>query len=75
MGLTMNMENNKVDIKELLETMTLDEKMGQLLQISPCFFKEDLTGEITGPMEDLGIDEKDIRNAGSVLGIGELKKL
>ena len=66
----MNMEYIRVDIKKLLETMTLKEKMGQLLQISPFFFKEDVTGEITGPMESLGIDERDIRNAGSVLGVG-----
>lgn len=69
------MENNKkVDIKKILETMTLKEKMGQLLQLSPFFFKEDAIGEITGPMEELGVTEEDIRNAGSVLGIGGAKE-
>jgi len=63
------MENVKADIKKLLETMTLKEKIGQLLQLTPFFFKDDAIGEITGPIEELGINEGDIRNAGSVIGI------
>lgn len=68
------MKNIKVDIKILLKTMTLKEKIAQLLQLSPFFFKEDIIGEITGPMEELGINDEDIRNAGSVLGIGGAKE-
>lgn len=68
------MENKKIDIKKLLESMTLEEKIGQLLQLAPFFFKEEIRGEITGPMEGLGITDKDIQNAGTVLGIGGAKE-
>jgi beta-glucosidase len=68
------MENIKVDIKILLKTMTLKEKIAQLLQLAPFFFKKNIIGEITGPMEELGINDEDIRNAGSVLGIGGAKE-
>lgn len=63
------------ELKELLESMTIEEKIGQLLQLAPFFFKENIIGEITGPMEELGIDNEDIQLAGSVLGIGGAKEM
>ncbi|MDF2699908.1 MAG: beta-glucosidase, partial [Haloplasmataceae bacterium] len=69
------MDNKKVDINELLSTMSIEEKIGQLLQLAPFFFRENIIGEITGPMQDLGISSKDINKAGSVLGIGGAKEM
>lgn len=69
------MKKNKVNIEKLLQSMTLKEKIAQLLQLSPFFFKDDIKGEITGPMEELGISSTDIWNAGSVIGIGGAKEM
>lgn len=54
-------------IEKLLESMTLDEKIAQLIQLSADFYVED--GKITGPLNDIQIDEHVVANAGSVLGI------
>lgn len=62
-------------MSQLLESMTLKEKIGQLLQLAPFFFKHTLKGEVTGHMEDLGISAEDIFLAGSVLGIGGAKEM
>ncbi|ALC91403.1 glycosyl hydrolase family 3 [Bacillus sp. FJAT-18017] len=54
----------------LVQQMTLDEKIGQLLQLATPFFKgSEHEGEITGPMAEMGINEDVVHNAGSVLGV------
>src|SRR5690625_3892993 len=59
----------ETDIKTLLNKMTLDEKVDQLIQLATLFYKgAKFDGEITGPMSDLGITETVIQNSGSVLG-------
>lgn len=58
------MTNN--EIQALLEEMTFQEKIGQLIQLPGNFY--DLNGEITGPMNELDITEEIIHNAGSTLG-------
>ena len=63
------MIDKEIDIKELLRTMTVREKIAQLLQLTPFFFNKDAIGELTGPAEELEIDNSDIYNAGSVIGI------
>lgn len=68
------MNSKKIDIKKILESMTLEEKIGQLIQIIPSFFNPKTTGEITGPLEDLGLKEKDIWQVGSVIGISGAKE-
>lgn len=56
-------------MKDLLQKMTLKEKIGQLLQLATPFFKgASDNGEITGPMVGMGISEEDSQNCGSVLG-------
>ncbi|UOQ43996.1 beta-glucosidase BglX [Halobacillus salinarum] len=56
-------------LKQLLERMTLDEKIGQLLQLATPFFKGSSSeGQITGPLEGMGITEETAQHAGSVLG-------
>ena len=47
--------------------MTVDEKIGQLIQLNPKFFA-DVSVDVTGPWESLGIDEGFLKNIGSVLG-------
>ncbi|WP_241657205.1 beta-glucosidase BglX [Halobacillus salinus] len=59
----------KKDLDALLNKMTLEEKVGQLVQLATPFFKGATDrGEITGPMVQMNIEEKDIQNTGSVLG-------
>ncbi|WP_128895242.1 glycoside hydrolase family 3 N-terminal domain-containing protein [Longirhabdus pacifica] len=61
------MEDNK--LVYLLNKMTLDEKIAQLLQLATPFFKGAKDqGEITGPMQSLNISEEIVENSGSVLG-------
>ncbi|MGG6312845.1 glycoside hydrolase family 3 N-terminal domain-containing protein [Paenibacillus macerans] len=57
-------------IENYLKQMTLQEKIDQLLQLAVPFFEgASSEGEITGPMEELGVSEETVRNAGSVLGL------
>lgn len=62
-------------MKKLLDTLTLEEKVGQLVQIAPFFYIKDLDKEIFGPLLDLGIKESDIFLTGSVLGIGNATEM
>lgn len=59
------MEDKKV--KELLNEMTLEEKIGQLSQISGEPYLSD-NFEITGPMAEMGIPDNLVSVAGSILG-------
>jgi beta-glucosidase len=57
-------------LTELIGQMTLEEKIAQLLQLAVPFFEgAEADGQITGPMESLGITEETVRNTGSVLGM------
>ncbi|MCF1586201.1 beta-glucosidase BglX [Tetragenococcus koreensis] len=58
----------KVQLKELLEEMTIDEKIDQLLQLSADFYSEKAE-ERTGPMADLAIEQANIDQAGTILGV------
>ncbi|MCC3358493.1 glycoside hydrolase family 3 N-terminal domain-containing protein [Bacillus sp. REN16] len=59
--------NNKLAL--IIEKMTLEEKIAQLMQLATPFFKGAADqGQITGPMQNMGISENDIKNTGSVLG-------
>lgn len=60
---------SQLELTLLLEKMTLEEKVAQLMQLATPFYKgaKD-SGEITGPLEQLNIDEKHVQNSGSVLG-------
>lgn len=52
-------------ILELLKDMSVDEKIGQLVQLTGNFF--DGEGLATGPMEDMNLTEEQVGNTGSVL--------
>lgn len=60
-------------LREFMSTMTLQEKIGQLIQLSGEFFGE---GNLsTGPQEKLGIEEWVSQNAGSVLNVMGAEKV
>lgn len=58
---------------DLVNEMTLEEKVDQLLQLAADFYTSQAE-EKTGPMEDLAINEQTIKNAGSVLGMAGAKE-
>ncbi|WP_312470418.1 glycoside hydrolase family 3 N-terminal domain-containing protein [Neobacillus sp.] len=53
---------------DLVEQLTLPEKIGQLQQLTGDFFIDRETA-ITGPMKEYGLDENLLHQAGSVLGL------
>lgn len=53
-------------VHELMEQMTLAEKVGQLVQLTPDFFAQG--GEITGPMQQWQMSETQSYQIGSILG-------
>jgi len=59
-------------LKELLQDMSLPEKINQLLQVTSGFFIDDV--ELTGPIRENGITEQSIAQAGSVIGLLGAKK-
>lgn len=63
-------------LEELLQKMTLDEKIAQLQQLAAPFYEDaEDEGLITGPMESLGITADTVQNAGSVLGVAGAEKV
>lgn len=59
----------------LLNKMTTEEKLGQLVQIPPFFYIKDLKDELYGPAIELGLSIDQIYNTGSVLGIGSPEEM
>ncbi|BDF03004.1 glycoside hydrolase family 3 N-terminal domain-containing protein [[Clostridium] hylemonae] len=51
----------------LLKSMTMDEKINQLIQLAATFYSED-SKENTGPIREMGLTEENVWNAGSILG-------
>jgi beta-glucosidase len=64
---------NRERLIELLEDMSLEEKIDQLLQVCSYYYEKE--GVITGPENAAGFSEEEIQNAGSVLGGGGAKLL
>lgn len=58
------MKKEKLD--QLMEKLSLEEKVGQLVQLGPMFFSEG--GEITGPMQAMDMTKTELYQIGSVLG-------
>ncbi|WP_221566786.1 beta-glucosidase BglX [Alkalihalobacillus sp. TS-13] len=56
-------------LTSLVNKMTLDEKIAQLIQLAAPFYKgASNEGQITGPMAEMGITKDVVNNSGSVLG-------
>lgn len=56
------------DLVKLVDEMTVEEKVDQLLQLSADFYTKK-SEEMTGPLTDLGLTEENIIQAGSTLGL------
>lgn len=68
------MEQEK--IQALCNDMTIEEKVGQLLQINGNYFLEDAV--LTGPEIEMGFTEEEIKNCGSILnawGADKIKQI
>lgn len=53
-------------LSDILGRLTLEEKVGQLVQLGPMFFSEG--GEVTGPMQALDMTKTELYQIGSILG-------
>ena len=60
-------------LQELLQDMTLEEKVNQMLQLAGGFFTGDMVA--MGPMAEKGFTQENISRAGSVLGALGAEKL
>lgn len=68
------MNNNR--ITSLIEKMTIHEKISQLIQLATPFYEGAANGgQITGPMQELGIKKENVINSGSVLGASGAKEV
>ncbi len=67
--------NKNRRIQELISQMTVREKIGQLVQLNAeCFIESE--AQITGPRQELGIDDEFMRGVGSALNfhnVGEME--
>ena len=58
------------EIVELLNKMTIEEKIGQMVQIGgDVFLSDDTNGMLTGPLKNLHLSKKMVYHVGSVLNI------
>ena len=64
---------SKIDLKSLVGQMTLEEKIGQLIQLSADFFGN--ASELTGPAQDWGLDEKQLSTIGTCIGGGSAEAI
>ena len=63
------------ELRQLLSELSLEEKIGQLVQM-PAYFQSG--GHITGPAGEMGITNDDLRLAGSylsIVGAADVEKL
>ena len=60
---------NNEQIYELLDKMSLEEKIGQLIQVAGEVFLMDKVEISTGPLKNLGISNEMLYNVGSILNI------
>lgn len=56
------------ELRELLNSMSLQEKIDQMMQLMSVFYLEDREGVLTGPASELKLTQENIRMAGSILG-------
>lgn len=61
------------ELKALLDSLTLEEKVGQLVQLSGDFFTDDEAMKV-GPQQKLGIDPTMVELCGSVLNVSGAEK-
>ena len=59
------MENSKIEL--LLQSMTIEEKLAQMTQLSAMFLGTEQNMDLTGPLTELNITEENLTNIGSTL--------
>jgi beta-glucosidase len=62
-------------IYQLLKQMTLEEKIGQLVQVAGEVFMMDNVDVSTGPLKNLGLSNEMLYNVGSILNIVGTEKI
>ena len=62
------------DFTQLLQQMTVEEKIGQLVQYNANLFVKS-EAEITGPLAHLGLSQDDLKNVGSVLNFSSAEEV
>ena len=62
-------------LRELLNDMSLQEKIDQMFQVMGLFFTEDDDGTLTGPSQSFGVSLQDLQSAGTILGTFGADKL
>ena len=62
-------------LNELLRQMTLEEKIGQLVQVAGEVFLMDNVEVTTGPLKNLGLSNEMLYNVGSILNIIGTEKI
>ena len=68
----------KRELQAILEDMSLEEKVGQLIQLIGRFYREETKDIMTGPEEEIGLPPKYLDLPGSIMniyGADRLKKL
>ncbi len=69
--------SKKVNVKELIAQMTLEEKIGQLIQLNAKLVGNS-EADITGPLQQLGFEQEFMKNIGSILNfknVGEVRAI
>ncbi len=61
-----------MDLNELLSSLTLEEKVGQLVQLAGVYY--DTSSEITGPLANFEITDTQKYTAGSIIGVSSAKE-
>ena len=64
-----------MNIHDLLKSMTLKEKLGQMTQLPPHFFLSLSDTEVFGEKRTLHLSHADILSTGSILGVGSAKEM
>ena len=64
-----------MDLNHILHQLTIEEKIGQMLQIAPFFFIREAEIEVSGHVYDLHLSKNEILAAGSVLGIKNAEEM
>src|SRR5690554_2451985 len=64
-----------MNLNVLLKSLSLDEKIGQLMMVPPHLFIQSSDTELMGPLKALGISKADIFKTGSILGIGSAQEM
>ena len=65
----------KEQLLNLLNEMTLDEKIGQLVQVAGEVFLMDCVSTTTGPLQDLNLSNEMLYNVGSILNVVGTEKV